>query len=198
MFPEILAKLPERIAKKIQVGGAAECWPWTGCFGWNGYGLSGLHGRKVRVHRLVLEAKLGRKLKSTEESRHKCHYKPCCNPDHLEEGSHQDNVADTIRAGRQAQGDRQGLRLHPEARAFGDRNGSRTHPEKRPRGEAHAGSTHSETEVVSIFDLRRQGLKGSTIALQLGCNREYVYKVLGGKIWKHLGLFEESQHVSAF
>lgn len=36
--------------------------------------------------------------------RHSCHNKPCCNPHHLDVGTHQDNMDDMVRAGRQHHG----------------------------------------------------------------------------------------------
>lgn len=58
--------------------------------------------RKIKLHKRVLEIKIGRPLKvdCDELTRHTCDNPQCCNPDHLLIGTHQDNVDDMIARGR--------------------------------------------------------------------------------------------------
>lgn len=65
-------------------------------------------GEAKRLHRLVLEDKLGRSLTADECARHSCHNPPCINPDHLHAGTHADNMADMVAAGRGRTGQRSG------------------------------------------------------------------------------------------
>jgi hypothetical protein len=91
----------ERFWLKVQRGQNHECWPWIGARNPNRYGkFKKSDGKCVDAHRHSLEMKLGRKLGKSEVARHKCDYRPCCNPDHLEPGSQQRNVMDTIERGR--------------------------------------------------------------------------------------------------
>ena len=81
--------------------------PNTGCWIWNltrsrrGYSvitdprINELPNRKVKVyfHRLVCEAVHGT-MGMDVSTRHKCDVTSCVNPDHLEPGTHQENIAD--------------------------------------------------------------------------------------------------------
>lgn len=74
-----------------------------------GYPEITLDGKMLRVHRMVLERKLGRPIAPGLLARHMCEhryppgdtsYRRCINPDHLEEGTKRENAADMMRAGR--------------------------------------------------------------------------------------------------
>lgn len=79
------------------------CWEWRGSLNRaGGYGILTLTRQGIRsagVHRLMYE----RYVAPIPEGllvRHKCDNPPCCNPDHLETGTHQDNMDDMARRGR--------------------------------------------------------------------------------------------------
>lgn len=94
--------LPARVQANVEVRGGAECWPWRGNIHARGYGKSGTLGKHSTTrwaHRIVLEAKLGRALLAGMETLHSCHVRRCCNPAHLREGTHADNVRDCRDAG---------------------------------------------------------------------------------------------------
>ena len=74
----------------------------------SGYAKAWLGGRVKRVHRVVLEHKLGRSLTPQEEARHTCHRRNCINPQHLIPGTHVDNMKDMVIAGRGRSGQRSG------------------------------------------------------------------------------------------
>ncbi len=65
----------------------------------DGYPIKNIRGRKVRLHRQVLEQKLGRKILPGMCALHKCHIRACINLDHLYEGSHRDNMDDMKSSG---------------------------------------------------------------------------------------------------
>lgn len=60
------------------------------------YFIVNIDGQKKRVHRLALERKLGRPIRSGYQALHTCDYQSCINPDHLYEGTPADNARDTI------------------------------------------------------------------------------------------------------
>ena len=59
-----------------------------------------IEGRTRKLHRLVLEVKIGRILSSRELACHSCNMRPCINPDHLQVGTYAQNYMDMILAGR--------------------------------------------------------------------------------------------------
>lgn len=86
--------------------GPNACWPWTGSlqttrFGRReGYGVFTIAGKVRYAHRQALAHALGRPLAPGMEALHSCDNPPCCNPAHLREGTHAENVADMWARGR--------------------------------------------------------------------------------------------------
>jgi hypothetical protein len=84
------------------------CWEWQGFQmsfrnqkpGQPGYPDGSYRGKKCRIHRKMLELKLGRALGPKEQSCHDCDHPPCINPDHLYPGTNQQNHLDGARRGR--------------------------------------------------------------------------------------------------
>lgn len=74
-------------------GGKAACWPWTSPLGGKGRPYFNLDGKKVLAYRLTYELTFGTAL-GDNMGRHKCDNEICCNPYHLEPGTHQDNMND--------------------------------------------------------------------------------------------------------
>ena len=64
----------------------------------DGYGNMKVKGKDVKAHRLSVKLS-GREI-AGKVVRHKCDNPACVNPDHLETGSHQDNVDDMLYRGR--------------------------------------------------------------------------------------------------
>lgn len=112
------------------------CWEWTGFVSNLGYGRFQIGRIQHFSHRLSYAINKG-PITGWLFVCHSCDNRLCVNPDHLWLGTHSDNMQDMLRKGRGPTGDKHGLRLHPERRAFGDRNGSRLYPERLKRGENH-------------------------------------------------------------
>lgn len=166
--------------------------------GWKkagGYGQVRVRGRIWLAHRYVWFLLHGGFEKPCVC--HTCDNPPCCNPDHLWNGTNQENIKDRSRKGRTTRsgpihpvtgdkhwththpeklvrGDRHWTRLHPDARLFGDKNGSRLHPESMPRGENHANS--KATEVI-VREIRKRY-----------CNRHYPHPNSVGAMAKEFGI----------
>lgn len=82
-------------------GPQGECWEWQGSRVPDGYGQFWLNGSMVGAHRAALLVTLG-SLTEGLEVLHSCDNRPCCNPAHLSEGTHQDNLGDAATKGRMA------------------------------------------------------------------------------------------------
>lgn len=135
------------------------------------YGFATVEGEGVRVHRLSLERKLGRKIKEGFFSCHYCDVPRCVNPDHLFEGTPYDNMHDCIKKGR----------IHHPG-SWGDRNGSRTHPESRPKGMDHYATKLSDSDLDDIKNLYYEKSKNkSEISRVYGVTSTYVRKILAGR-----------------
>src|SRR5690606_12474380 len=84
-------------------GGAESCWPWKGIVDKSGYGVYSNARRRFRTqkaHRVAWMLHYGRSLSSSEHVLHRCDNPPCCNPGHLRQGTHADNMADMKAKGR--------------------------------------------------------------------------------------------------
>jgi len=85
------------------------CWIWSG--GMNAYGYGSFwdmdYGRARRAHRVSYELYKGF-IPDGLLVLHKCDVPVCVNPDHLFLGTHQDNMDDKIKKGRQAKGENNG------------------------------------------------------------------------------------------
>jgi hypothetical protein len=113
--------LAQRFWAHVEIRGPDECWPWKS-------GRAGIHpsfragGKTRRASLIAFMFTTGR---WADYLRHSCDNPPCCNPGHLIEGTHTDNMRDKVTHGRQ------------------------------PRGEAHGRSRLTEAEVIAIrADLR--------------------------------------------
>jgi len=84
------------------------CWIWQGYLwrfrnqkpGQPGYGSTNWRGRSIRVHRKMLELKLGHELPKHLHACHTCDTPPCCNPDHLYAATNAQNHIDGALRGR--------------------------------------------------------------------------------------------------
>ena len=124
-----------------------------------GYAELNVNGRPQRIPRLMLERKLGRKLKSDEHTRHSCHRRRCINPDHLSPGSAWDNTQDKVKAGRA----------------------------KGPTGERHASAKLTEDDVREIR--RRYAAGGITqtaLGDEFGVLNSTISRIINRQKWAHI------------
>ena len=91
--------LPELVAYETKYADKQPygCWITTGTRSARGrYAVTGLRGENIRVHRAVLEVKIGRPLGALQ-ALHTCNQTGCINPDHLYVGSNDENVRDRMK-----------------------------------------------------------------------------------------------------
>lgn len=146
------------------------CWPWTGGFTSSGYGqFRDAEGRQVGAHRMAYELTHGQ-LRPDMQARHRCDYRPCCRPDHLEEGTQTANEQDKAARGRQADG---------------QRNGANQHPERRPRGERHGQARLTLAQVLDLRIRYRPPLRGllTQFAKEAGVARSTIKRAISGETW---------------
>lgn len=76
-----------------------DCWNWNGFRNPKGYGKFRYVGGQM-AHRFSLEQKLGRRILAGKEVLHSCDNRSCVNPDHLNEGTHAENMREaSVRTG---------------------------------------------------------------------------------------------------
>lgn len=75
---------------------AGGCWVWRGYTRQNGYGDINVHGRRIRVHRLVYEMLVG-PIPTGCDLDHVCRERACVNPDHLEPVTRRENLRRGLR-----------------------------------------------------------------------------------------------------
>lgn len=156
-----------KLATEIRPGMKTPCLEWTGGRDRDGYGRVQTR-TAFRAHRVVWEMERGTIPKGLCIL-HRCDNPPCVAIDHLFLGTDIDNVIDRDRKNRQAKGDSNGARRHPECLARGDRSGPRLHPERMARGDANGSRLHpesrsrGETHSIRMLEVASRGEAHSTI-----------------------------------
>ena len=137
------------------------CWNWLGNLSPNGYGRIKFNGKIVRSHRFSWMQKNAQDIPNGMVVCHSCDNPTCVNPEHLFLGTVADNVADCVRKGRHARGERLS---HP--RASGENNGN----------------SRLTLEQVNIIksDIRTQ----RAIASKFGVSQALISKIKRGEMWK--------------
>ena len=107
------------IKERSDLDSGSGCWMWRRGANRQGYGKIKLAGRTMLAHRLAFEAFVS-PIPEGMQVCHRCDRPGCVNPAHLFVGTSADNHADRDAKGRQARGDRQGLRRHPERAPRGE------------------------------------------------------------------------------
>lgn len=95
------AILERRFWEQVAVAGPDACWLWNGHLSHNGYGIRYWNRREQVAHRIAYEL-AGGVIAPGLLLRHRCDVKRCCNPEHLEPGTHADNMRDMKERGRAA------------------------------------------------------------------------------------------------
>lgn len=89
----------ERFWAKVPTRPVDGCWEWTGHKDKDGYGTLRVGNTQVRAHRFSYELVNGA---LDGLGRHRCDNPGCVNPQHIEPGTHQDNMDDRMAAGHYA------------------------------------------------------------------------------------------------
>ncbi|MDE3023027.1 MAG: helix-turn-helix domain-containing protein [Pseudomonadota bacterium] len=104
-------KFLNRFWNKIDIRNKSECWIWKASkydFGYGQIKADAPFRHNLISHVVSLEIKLNRKLLPGMCCLHVCDNPSCCNPDHLYEGSVQQNSDDKMNRGRHKNGPTEG------------------------------------------------------------------------------------------
>jgi len=143
----------------VDIKGPYDCWLYKGTINKeSGYGVFYLNNKGIRAHRLAYELMKGF-LDEEMLSCHTCDNPPCCNPNHLFEGTNLDNNRDMIIKGRQ----------------------------KYPCGVEKKISKLTEQQVIEIYNLKGK-LSQSKIGEIYDIKQATVFDIHKGNTWKHLQL----------
>ncbi len=168
--------------------------PWGDCWLWTGSRFNGTrYGQFSMNHRYNLSAhKISYFLATGKDPfplfvLHTCDIMHCVNDAHLYRGTNQDNMADMVRRGRAATGERNSSHLYPERVARGIRNGAYTHPERVLKGSASGNAKLTEAKVL---DMRQQfnvgNISRKELAIIFGVSYELVVKIINRSQWRHI------------
>ncbi len=160
-----------RFWEKVEkLGTEAGCWLWTSAIHDRGYGMFGMKGRAVRVHRIMWEITFG-PIPEGIWVLHRCDTRCCCNPSHLFLGTNQDNVDDMMRKGRHRSPD---PKMHSDILR-----------EKAARGENHRDAKFTEEEVKAIVARYRQGGISQRALGQIhGADHTTIGDMIRGSSWR--------------
>jgi hypothetical protein len=141
-----------RFWSKVNVRHPKQCWPWTGSTR-NGYGRMMTQHGPVSAHRVAYF--FFNDQWPTDRACHTCDNPTCCNPNHLFDGTQQENVADMIAKGRRV------LRT------------AMAHP--------HAKLTPAE--AIQIRDRNYRGEAYLALAQEYGVSKATIARVCTGEHW---------------
>ena len=142
---------------KVDKTGANGCWNWTASCNRQGYGKFTIDSKTVNAHRFSLEIALGRPIADGLCALHRCKQnRKCVNPEHLYEGTQQENIDDMVRDGTFATGEAQGL------------------------------SKLNDDSVREIRILKGFGFTHRELGKMYGVAKSVIGGVLRGETWKHI------------
>lgn len=88
----------ERLFANRQIYEPTGCWLWTGALNEKGYGIISINGKSEGVHRVSYKEFIG-EIKNQVLHKIPCFFKHCFFPDHLYDGTAQNNVNDSMIVG---------------------------------------------------------------------------------------------------
>jgi len=140
-----------------------DCVMWDGAVDKDGYGLLSTDGKAHRANRFFLEKKLGRPLGAGMWALHTCDEPGCVNPEHLWEGTRDDNREDMLEKGREA------------------------------RGESHGLAKLTDSQIAEIRHLYASGVTQDVIGAKFNVTGNNVGFVVRGATWRHVGGLTKKQ-----
>jgi hypothetical protein len=134
------------------------CWLWIGCVTVKGYGQVRRKSITYYTHQYSWFL-AGNTIPEGHLIRHKCRNRHCCNPDHLETGTHQENSDDM------------------------KRDGTTSANKTIRKGQAHPMAKLTEQDILNI---RTSDIGTMKLAEQYDLNYSHIWKIRTNKVWKHI------------
>ena len=128
------------------------CWEWLHSVNNNGYGVVHARGKRWLAHRYAWFLVYG--VEPTQCLLHSCDNPKCLNPNHLREGTHQENAYDKMERGRQ------------------------------PSGEKVWNARLLNSDVANIRQAIQDGVRKTDIARQYGILKSTVSGIASGRLYK--------------
>jgi hypothetical protein len=153
--------LPSIISNIVPDEQGCRSWPHT--LDRDGYPLQHIDGKQWRLHRWILERKLGRSILPDHMSLHTCDNPSCVEESHLFEGTHSDNMKDMCKKGRNAH-----------------------NLSELPRGSDHHSATLTEARVLAARRLKDRGFAITVIAEVFCVKPRALYRAVRGITWSHV------------
>jgi hypothetical protein len=160
---------------RVDIRDPNECWEWKLSCSDNGYGAVTFQGKRYSTHRLAWILSFGDP--GELFVLHSCDNPPCCNPNHLFLGTHDDNMADSRAKGRR-----------PNPAQF-SQHGDESIFKRRPelfRGQNASGAKLTEDDVRSIRLRHEQGISNSAMAREYGLNQCSISSIVNRRTWVHI------------
>lgn len=139
---------------RIGVLGLDDCWPWLAAKNAYGYGVFTFENKLRLAHREIV--RLTRGLTVDGNALHLCDNPTCCNPCHLRDGNHQQNMQDMMDRGRHHD-------IH---------------------GEKHYRAVVNEKIVGQIREMIADGWRQVDIAEYFSIKRSLVADISAGRSWR--------------
>lgn len=133
----------------------------------NEYAAFKLQGRKVDIHRFLMEGRLGRKLHRWEVVHHI-------------NGDKKDNRIENLQVMTLAEHGRHHYKAHPQ------KEQARQKLRERFQGEGHPQSVLTEEKVRAIKIALAGGAKATDLSLIFGVHRAQIGRIGKGQSWKHV------------
>ena len=141
---------------KVEKRGPNECWPWQAGRDKDGYGIFRISGKTRRATHIGFFLEYGRWPKSDRFICHTCDHPWCQNPQHWFEGTHADNVTDSVKKQRHTKGSVQGL------------------------------AKLTEQDIPVIREKYRAGMPSDRLAHEYHVGKSTMWAVVKKETWKHI------------
>jgi len=152
--------------QKVRKAGPDECWEWTACIGFGGYGKVSVGNRRTEAaHRVAYFLANGDIPDDKPCILHRCDNRKCVNPSHLFAGTKRENTHDMYAKGRACQ-----------------QTGTWT-PQ---RGSTNTNAKLDESKVLAIRAKLAEGIDAYTIAAEYGVSPGLIYHIKHRRNWTHV------------
>ena len=157
-FRDLSIVLPNGVVYPLKRNG--DCLEATKSLNSKGYAQATIFKKHYYLHRLVLTNKLGRDIKPDHCACHSCDNRKCLNPNHLWEGTNDDNSKDMLNKGR--------------------------HKTKPLTGSSNGSSKLQESDIAEIKELCSIGFTRRQVASRYGVSYVSINNIVNGKTWSHV------------